>query len=453
MAQQDAADTPFAVPPDAPEGSYEYRAVQSGPPVSSTECETAASVIEVKIFWGRTLLEVRHLSPPRSCSLGPGSSVRVAKGALVYEITATKAGRKAAAGVGTDALRSSSLLCIAASLLVHLGLLTAIAVLVPPLSAAAADDITDEQRLVIQQYIESAAERETEQRPVEQLVLQEDPTVEGGTGSRAKGSEGAMGDPTREHTGKHYAVQGAANDPDAHLARMAALRDAATFGMIGLMNAGAGGDPNAPTAPWGRDESVGTDPLSARGNLWGDGPGASFGAGGLGLSGIGEGGGGLGEGIGLGALGTIGHGAGTGTGQGFGPGAGGGSGSGCGCGWGRRGRSHRVRAPRVHAEDTVSTGRLPAEVIQRIVRQNFGRFRLCYENGLRTSPSLQGRVVVRFVIGRDGQVSNVGGGGDLPDGAVVSCVTRAFYGLSFPQPDGGIVTVSYPIAFSPGDGR
>jgi hypothetical protein len=29
-------------------------------------------------------------------------------------------------------------------------------------------------------------------------------------------------------------------------------------------------------------------------------------------------------------------------------------------------------------------------------------------------------------------------------------VTRAFYGLTFPQPDGGIVQVGYPIVFTPG---
>ena len=99
---------------------------------------------------------------------------------------------------------------------------------------------------------------------------------------------------------------------------------------------------------------------------------------------------------------------------------------------------------------TNVSGRLPPEVIQRIVRQNFGRFRLCYESGLRNNPNLQGRVAVRFIIGRDGRVSNVGGAGDLPDSGVVSCVTRAFYGLSFPSPDGGIVQVSYPIVFTPG---
>ncbi len=221
------------------------------------------------------------------------------------------------------------------------------------------------------------------------------------------------------------------------------LKDAAEFGMIGLLNSGAGGDPNAPTAPWGRDDSLGNDPMSARGNMWGDAIGDGFGAGGLGLSGIGEGGGGRaeGQGIGLGSIGTIGHGAGTGTGQGFGS------------GHGRLGGAHRSAPPQIKAGAISVTGRLPPEVIQRIVRQNFGRFRLCYENGLRNNPNLQGRVAVRFVIGRDGSTAGVSNGGsDLPDSAVVSCVVRAFNGLSFPMPEEGVVTVTHPILFSPGGG-
>lgn len=106
---------------------------------------------------------------------------------------------------------------------------------------------------------------------------------------------------------------------------------------------------------------------------------------------------------------------------------------------------------RMRAGGASISGRLPPEVISRIIRQNFGRFRLCYENGLRNNPNLQGRVAVRFVIGADGAVSNVGNGGsDMPDGGVISCVVRAFYGLSFPRPEGGIVTVVYPMMFSPG---
>ena len=102
---------------------------------------------------------------------------------------------------------------------------------------------------------------------------------------------------------------------------------------------------------------------------------------------------------------------------------------------------------------TQVSGRLPPEVIQRIVRQNFGRFRLCYENGLRNNPNLQGRVAVRFVIGRDGarlerRERRLGHAGSAASSRASSA---RFYGLSFPQPEGGIVTVVYPIMFSPGD--
>src|SRR5690349_6409817 len=64
-------------------------------------------------------------------------------------------------------------------------------------------------------------------------------------------------------------------------AHLAALAQAKELGMLGLLNAGSG-DPNAPTAPWGRDDG--------KGNMWGDPIGDPFGAGGLGKSGIGEGG-------------------------------------------------------------------------------------------------------------------------------------------------------------------
>lgn len=96
-------------------------------------------------------------------------------------------------------------------------------------------------------------------------------------------------------------------------------------------------------------------------------------------------------------------------------------------------------------------GRLPPEVITRIIRQNFGRFRLCYENGLRSNPTLQGRVTTKFVIGRDGSVQTAKDeGSDMPDTSVTACVVRAHGSLSFPQPEGGIVTVTSPIFFSPG---
>jgi hypothetical protein len=100
---------------------------------------------------------------------------------------------------------------------------------------------------------------------------------------------------------------------------------------------------------------------------------------------------------------------------------------------------------------TIATGRLPPEIIQRVVRENFEVFRKCYEAGLGRDAKLTGRVTVRFVIGRDGKVSNVvDGGSDIADAAVRECVLTAFYGLQFPAPEGGIVTVVYPIMLAPG---
>ncbi len=264
--------------------------------------------------------------------------------------------------------------------------------------------------------------------------------VESAAQAEATAAETAAPAPSASSAEGPPALSGSA-PADPKLAREAALLQAREAGILGLINQG-GSDPNAPTAPWGRDSGLSNDALSKRGNLWGDEIGDAYGAGGLGLKGIGgEGRGGRGEGtIGLGNIGTIGHGAGTGTGQGFGS------------GYGRLGGSHRSKPPSVRM-GAVSVGKgLPPEVVQRIVRQSFGRFRLCYENGLRNDPNLAGKVVVDFTIGKDGSVSGVSGGGDLPDKGVVSCVTKAFHGLSFPQPEGvSSVAVKYPIAFAPGD--
>jgi hypothetical protein len=164
------------------------------------------------------------------------------------------------------------------------------------------------------------------------------------------------------------------------------------------------------------------EPSPEDGTMWGDSIGDAFGAGGLGLSGSGGGGGDAG--IGLGNIRTLGHPPSTGGG---------------------------AVMPSLRQGPTTVSGRLPPEVIQRIVRQNFGRYRLCYENGLRTNPTLTGRVAVSFVIDRSGAVKSArDGGSDLPDKGVVSCVVRGFATLSFPQPEKGEVSVTYPILFNPG---
>jgi hypothetical protein len=96
-------------------------------------------------------------------------------------------------------------------------------------------------------------------------------------------------------------------------------------------------------------------------------------------------------------------------------------------------------------------GRIEPEIIQRVIRANFGRFRLCYENGLRNCPNLQGRVAVRFIIDIDGSVKQPrDAGSDHADAGVTACVVEAFREVRFPPPEGGTVAVTYPILFSPG---
>jgi len=503
------------VPDDAAPGTYTYTMIKSGPDVSADEVEIAhLQAVEVMVLWGTNVLHVSHLNPPRNFYVGEeqgknfacdffipseklgttrlpvvigdrasvavvippgargtvelpgqprmsmdearqraqptaevsgghqlnlpnGGKARVEIGDFVFQVAAVNAGKpiKHGVAVGFD---WNVAMYFGLSLAAVGGLVAAMAFFVPPMGLTDDEELDKDALYLMQQYLKSAAEREQEEKEAE-VVQDNSDNKEGGTGTRAKGEEGSMGNPTTKAVNKRYAVQGPKDNPDPHIARQAALREAMEFGMIGLLNTGAAGDPNAPTAPWGRDTSSGADDVSARGNMWGDEIGDAFGAGGLGLSGIGEGGGGRGEGIGLGNIGTLGHGAGTGTGQGFG------------AGHGRLGGSHQTKAPKVRMGATTVSGRLPPEVIQRIVRQNYGRFRMCYEQGLGRNPNLEGRVSARFVIGRDGAVSNVSNGGsDLPDSGVVSCVISAFYGLSFPQPEGGIVTVVYPIMLAPG---
>jgi MYXO-CTERM domain-containing protein len=102
---------------------------------------------------------------------------------------------------------------------------------------------------------------------------------------------------------------------------------------------------------------------------------------------------------------------------------------------------------------SVSAG-LPSEAVQRTVRQNFGRLRLCYERGLATNPNLQGTVTTALEIDAKGAVTSAKNGStDLADSAVVECVTRTFRTISFPEPlSKGKVEVVYSIIFAPGGG-
>lgn len=93
-------------------------------------------------------------------------------------------------------------------------------------------------------------------------------------------------------------------------------------------------------------------------------------------------------------------------------------------------------------------GRLSAVHIQNQVREYASQQRKCYEQGLARNPDLAGRVEVRFVIALDGSVKTVEiKANSLPDCQVVGCVSDVFRSLRFDPPQGGTVTVVYPVVF------
>lgn len=314
-------------------------------------------------------------------------------------------------------------------------LIATLAYLTPSMAEASDEDLNRDRLYLMQQYLQANAERNREE---EQQKLEEAGGEKGAPAEASRGPSGKSGRADAPQQPKRMAIAG--DSAERVIARSAMIKEAQNFGIIGMLAAMNGS--NAPSSPWGAELALGPDATNAHGDLFSQDIGDAFGYG-VGLSGTEMGGGGKGIGVGVGDIGggdCIGV-ACLGNGKDGGKFAG---------SVGRLGGTHKSTSPVLRPGVTQISGRLPADVIQRIVRQNYGRFRNCYEMGLRANPNLEGRVSARFVIGRDGAVSNVSAGGDLPDAQVKSCVASAFYGLSFPSPENGIVTVNYPIMLTPG---
>ena len=374
----------------------------------------------------------------KSVELARGQLAELAVGPFVVKIARVRAERRIP-GAGIGDLKRTGAGFIAGSALFHAAVFTAIAFFAPSLGATEEDPFDADRLALLQRMLDASAQRERESPPA-------DATAPSGgdvnAGQPAAGAEGAAGRPDTNKSGR-WAAKGDARPENATLARERALTELAeaqTFAAIGVLSSAFASDPNAPVVPWGTTLN-GSDDVSKIGLLYGGSIDDGHGTGGLGLNGLEQGGGGVSNAIGMNGLNGLGH---TGTCTGDGP---------CdGIGTGRSrlpsGHASRFKGPR-YSTPTVN-GRLAAEVIQRIVRLNDGRYRNCYETALRTNPSLEGRVTVKFMIDRTGAVAIAAdGGSDIPDEGVRRCVVSSFLTLSFPAPENGAVSVVYPIVFNP----
>ncbi|WP_437596777.1 AgmX/PglI C-terminal domain-containing protein [Sorangium sp. So ce590] len=123
---------------------------------------------------------------------------------------------------------------------------------------------------------------------------------------------------------------------------------------------------------------------------------------------------------------------------------------------------------------------IPPQVVRRVVQENFGAMRACYEKGLRQNPKLQGRIPVHLAVDGEGKVTYAGDADHPPadapllialpspgasapsstapplrDPKVVGCVLDVFRGLRFPSPTDrkSVATVVYPVVFGVDDNR
>ncbi len=99
----------------------------------------------------------------------------------------------------------------------------------------------------------------------------------------------------------------------------------------------------------------------------------------------------------------------------------------------------------------IAVGSLDRAQIDAVVKRNMAQIRYCYQRELNKNPGLGGKVTVKFVIAKDGSVSQaLTNASTLGSPPVETCINGRFLRFSFPEPKGGgIVIVSYPLLFSP----
>jgi len=272
-------------------------------------------------------------------------------------------------------------------------------------------------------------------RQIEQPQTVSDSQESTQSSSSHSGPTGQMGNRQSTVRNARRAIRN--NNELPHLSRLEA-RDAVAsrgiFAALGNSSAAFNGGSSGIVSPFGRMTESGLENQNANGNLNGDSIGDSFGYNGLGQTGTGWGANGSTDGlIGLGRLST--RGRGNGDDQRYGT---------------DRGSNLHNRAnhgPIVRTASPIVVGLLSPESIRRVVIRNLSQIIHCHEQGLVQDPALEGRVVVRFVIGNEGTIlgSNISES-SIAVPSVAECISNAVRHWQFPAPEGGgVVTVNYPF--------
>ncbi len=109
-----------------------------------------------------------------------------------------------------------------------------------------------------------------------------------------------------------------------------------------------------------------------------------------------------------------------------------------------------ARVVRMKEVGTDIQGRLPPELILRIVRARFPAIRACYETLLRQDAGAQGLLRIEFIIDEKGTPTRLDTKGSVFDADTAACMKKVFAAMEFPEPEFSKVLVRYPIEFTAG---
>jgi len=365
-------------------------------------------------------------SVPRSHSLSlpPRARCRLKFGELTFLINSVPAAPPVGRGSFLKAMDPQLLRYLLAAAVLH-ALFFLIVLSIPE----DADSLSMDGFDMSDRFVDFMFKPEDEQQKVEDLFG--DMKEEGEKAEKAKEDQGEMGDRTEEAENKRFAIEG--NQEEIELARERAKQEA-----IDTAQAAINSLEGELSSVWGEgNQAIGSDAVSALGNMFGDKTGAAAGFGGLGVAGAGRGGGGFGDAsIGVGNVGTKGR--------------GGGGNSGYGRGQSRLGRKSG-KQPKVIPGNPIVQGSLDRETIRRVIRRHRAEYRYCYERELNRKRDLNGKIKVKFTIAGNGSViASQVVESTMKNAGVENCLAAKIKRWVFPAPKGGgIVIVTYPFIFKP----
>jgi len=118
---------------------------------------------------------------------------------------------------------------------------------------------------------------------------------------------------------------------------------------------------------------------------------------------------------------------------------------------GAREEEVKVRIREGQLGEQAGLGKIDKAAVESVFRRRMSAIRVCYERSLKTNPDVQGKVTIRFTIGRAGTITAIEVTENTTgDAAIGTCIAQKVRSWRFAPPDEGEVTFSYPFLLQKG---